>query len=496
MIIKTDQSQIQSYLSDAANYRGFCDAVYFPRSEKELTNIVIESNKNKTPITVSGNGTGLTGGRVPEGGIVISTEKLNKIIEINHTEKYAIVQPGVIMQEFQNIIEEQNLYYPPDPTETNCFIGATVATNASGAKTFKYGSTRNFVLALNIITANGDTLCLERGKQKICDYELNLITKNSNKINCIIPDYKMPETKNAAGYFCKKNMDAIDLFIGSEGTLGIITEIKLRLLDKPQNILSSVIFFDKEINALNFINEARETSYLSRENNVSDNIDALALEFFDSNTLSFLKKDYPQIPNNTEAAVWFEQEYTEATYDLLLDKWISLINKHNGNENTAWFAATNSEREKFKEFRHAVSWKVSEYIAQKNLMKVGTDTAVPDNVFIEFYNYAKELALNSGIEHVVYGHFGNSHLHLNLLPKDHHEYERAKHIYRLILEKAVGLGGTISAEHGIGKLKREYLLEMYGEKNIIKMARLKKCLDQNLILGSGNIFDVKYCDFI
>ncbi|GBD91272.1 putative FAD-linked oxidoreductase [bacterium BMS3Abin04] len=496
MIIKNDQSQVQSYLSDAANYRGFCDAVYFPESEKELTNIVIEANKNKTPITISGNGTGLTGGRVPEGGIVISTEKLNKIIEIDHAEKYAIVQPGVIMQEFQNIIEEQKLYYPPDPTETNCFIGATVATNASGAKTFKYGSTRNFVLALNIITADGDILYLERGKQKIYDYKLNLITQNSREINCIIPAYKMPETKNAAGYFCKRNMDAIDLFIGSEGTLGIITEIKLKLLDKPQNILSSIIFFDKEINALSFITEAREISYLSRKNSASNNIDALALEFFDSNTLSFLKKDYPQIPNYTRTAVWFEQEYTEATYDLLLNKWINLINKHNGDENTAWFAATNSEREKFKEFRHAVSWKVSEYIAQKNLMKVGTDTAVPDNVFIEFYNYAKELAYNSGMEYVAYGHFGNSHLHLNLLPKDNQEYEQAKYIYRLILEKAVSLDGTISAEHGIGKLKREYLLEMYGEKNIIKMARLKKCLDQNLLLGSGNIFDVKYCGFV
>lgn len=496
MIIKTDQEQIQSYLSDAANYQGFCSTVYFPENEEEISNIVIEANNNNTPITVSGNGTGLTGARVPEGGIVISTEKLNSIIEINPLEKYAVVQPGVIMKEFKEIAEKKKMFYPPDPTEQNCFIGATVATNASGAKTFKYGPTRDFVLAIKVILPNGETVKLERGRQKVEDYQLNLVAESGKKISCLIPDFKMPKTKHAAGYFCKQNMDAIDLFIGSEGTLGIITEIKLKLPEKPQNILSSVIFFDKEIDALNFIKEARETSYKSRRNSILNDIDALALEFFDSNSLSFLKDDYPQIPDNVEAAVWFEQEYEETAYDTVLNKWIVLINKHKGNENTAWFAAMDSEREKFKEFRHAVSWKVSEYIAKKNLMKVGTDTAVPDNVFIKFYYYAKELAQKSKIEFVAYGHFGNSHLHLNLLPKDNNEYKQAKDIYGLILEKAVSLGGTISAEHGIGKLKRDYLLKMYGEKNIIKMARLKKCLDPNLILGLGNIFDIKYCNFV
>ncbi len=489
MIIKSDQDQIQSYLSDAANYRGYCDAVYFPESESEIVEIISEANRLGTPVTIAGNGTGLTGARVPEGGIVLSTEKMNRIIEINLKEKYAIVQPAVLVKEFKQVVENNNLFYPPDPTEQNCFIGANIATNASGAKTFKYGPTRSFVLALNVVLPNGETVKLERGRQKTDNYRLNLITENGNKIVCQIPDYEMPQTKHAAGYFCKKNMDAVDLFIGSEGTLGVISGIKLKLLDKPQHILSSVVFFDVEQNALNFLYNARNLSLAERKKITGKSIDALALEFFDKNALSFLIEDFPRIPTKAEAAVWFEQEYVESNFDFLMNEWTDLIDEFKGDENNSWFASNEKERENFKDFRHAVSWKVSEYIAQKNLLKVGTDTAVPHRYFDEFYHYSKNLVRESTIEFVSYGHFGNSHLHLNMLPKNEVEYKKAKRLYEKILTKAVELKGTISAEHGIGKLKRNYLLKMYGKENIIKMAKLKKCLDPNLILGLGNIIE-------
>ena len=143
MIIKTSPDEIQNYLSDASNLKGKCDAVCFPENEMDVTDILKEANAKKIRVTISGNGTGLTGARVPQGGIVISTEKMNRIIEINENEKTATVEPGVILADFQKFINEKKLIYPPDPTERNCFIGGTVATNASGEKTFKYGPTRN-----------------------------------------------------------------------------------------------------------------------------------------------------------------------------------------------------------------------------------------------------------------------------------------------------------------------------------------------------------------
>ena len=164
MIIKTEQNEIQDYLKDASNTKGFCDAVVFPENKDEVISILKKANSEKTKVTVCGNKTGLAGGSVPSGGIVLSTEKLNKIIEINSKDKFAIVQPGVLLSNFLNEIKPSKLYYPPDPTELNCFLGGTVATNASGSKTFKYGSTRNFVFGIEIVLPSGELLNLERGQ--------------------------------------------------------------------------------------------------------------------------------------------------------------------------------------------------------------------------------------------------------------------------------------------------------------------------------------------
>jgi D-lactate dehydrogenase (cytochrome) len=488
MIIKTSPDEIQIYLSDASNLKGNCDAVYFPENEVDVITILKEANKKKIKVTISGNGTGLTGARVPQGGIVISTEKMNHIIEINEKEKTATVEPGVILADFQKIVNEKKLMYPPDPTERNCFIGGTVATNASGEKTFKYGPTRNYVLELNIVLANGELLKLRRGELSAKDYTLKLITENGSGVSLQLPEYKMPSTKNTSGYFAKQNMDAIDLFIGSEGTLGVITKIKLKLVDLPEKILSCVIFFNQEKDALSFINKVREISYQTRQEKLKDSLDALALEFFDKNTLKFLMGDYPNIPKDSEAAVWFEQEVNSQNEEMLIEEWMKLISKFNGDEESPWFAFSDSDNKKIQEFRHAISWKITEYISRNNLKKLGTDVAVPDEKFEELYYYGKNEVEKENLLYVVYGHFGNSHMHLNMLPKSEDVYVKGKEIYKKICMKAVELGGTISAEHGIGKLKTEYLVLMYGEENIRKMAEVKKNLDPNMILGSGNIF--------
>ncbi|NWF88221.1 MAG: FAD-binding oxidoreductase [Ignavibacteriaceae bacterium] len=490
MIVKTSADEIQSYLIDASNLKGFCDAVYFPENEADVIKILKEANEKKIKVTVSGNGTGLAGARVPNGGIVIATDKLNRIIELSENEKTAIVEPGVILADFQNLVNQKKLMYPPDPTERNCFIGGTVATNASGEKTFKYGATRNYILELNIVLANGDLLKVKRGEIFADGYSLKLKTESGSRYTLQLPEYTMPPTKNTSGYFAKKNIDAIDLFIGSEGTLGIITKIMLKLVDLPEKILSSIIFFDKEKNALNFINKAREITYQTRKENLTNKLDALALEFFDKHTLSFLQKDYSNIPHKAEAAVWFEQEVSLLNEETLMDEWMLLISEFGGDEESAWFAFSDSDNKKIQEFRHAISWKISEYISQNNLKKLGTDVAVPDDKFEELYYHSKSEVEKENLHYVVYGHFGNSHMHLNMLPKGEKEYEKGKEIYKKICMKAVELGGTISAEHGIGKLKTEYLLLMYGEENVRKMLEVKKALDPNLILGSGNIFKI------
>jgi D-lactate dehydrogenase (cytochrome) len=487
MIIKTEQDEIQNYLVDASNTKGYCEAVYIPESVEEISAILKEANNNKQPVTVSGNGTGLTGARVPQGGIVISTEKLNKIIEINTLEMYAIVEPGVLLSDLQDTVLSKGLFYPPDPTERNCFIGGTVATNASGARTFKYGPTRNYVEELEIVLAEGDLLKLKRGENFANDHSLQLNTTSGREINVMLPEYEMPKTKNASGYFCKRNMDAIDLFIGSEGTLGIITKLKLKLLPIPANELSCILFFESETNGLEFLSSARNASYKSRLTNSKDGINATALEYFDEKSLKFLKKEFPNIPANSQGAVWFEQQCND-NEDQLLEQWINLFLEFNGKEENAWFAMTEKDKDQIISFRHTISTNVNEYITLNNFRKLGTDVAVPDDNLIDFYHKMKKEVEEAKLDYVIYGHLGNSHFHLNILPKTEREFLTGQKIYSSICQQAINLGGTFSAEHGVGKNKTDYLVKMYGEDNVNKMREVKKALDPNYILGVGNIF--------
>ncbi|MEJ5262323.1 MAG: FAD-binding oxidoreductase [Ignavibacterium sp.] len=487
MIIKTNQDEIQNYLTDASNYKGSCEAVYIPQNKEELIQILKDANQRKTKVTISGAGTGLTGARVPDGGIVISTEKLNKIIEINTSENYVVVEPGVYLSHLLDELKMINYFYPPDPTEKNCFIGGTVATNASGAKTFKYGATRNFVDELEIILADGDELYLKRGEVFADNDILNVNTKSGKSISLKLPRYNLPVTKNASGYFIQPNMDAIDLFIGSEGTLGVFSKMKLKILPLPERIISMVCFFDDEIDALSFIDEARRISFQTRHNNLKDEPDALALEFFDRNSLKFLAKEFDALPNRN-AAVWFEQEATLNNEDQLLEKWFSLIVKNKGTEEDVWFAVTEKERKALEEFRHAISWKVNEYIVNHKLKKLGTDVAVPDSEMFNFYKFLKNTMDECQLNYVLYGHLGNSHFHLNMLPQNEDEYLIGKKIYRDICKKAIEVKGTVSAEHGIGKLKTQYLVDMFGPEVINQMKEIKKQFDPNFILGVGNIF--------
>jgi len=431
----------------------------------------------------------LSGGSVPNGGIVLSTEKMNKILEINEEEKFAIVEPGVLLSEFLNELKKRKLYYPPDPTELNCFLGGSVATNASGSKTFKYGPTRSFVIGIEIVLPTGDVLILERGQNYAQKFDLSILTISGKKIELIIPSIKSLPTKNTAGYFCQEGMDAIDLFIGSEGTLGILTKLKLKLLLAPQIILSAVIFFNSEEYGLDFVEEARSESYKTRNNKLPVSIDALAIEFFDKFALDFLRDDFPNIPQDAESAVWFEQEVNEESSNEITDMWINLVEKHNGNLSHSWIAMNEKDKLKFVEFRHRISTKVNEFISSHNFRKLGTDFAVPDKELKNFYYQLKNDVIQAGLDYVIYGHFGNSHIHLNILPKSSEEFETAKKLYNNLCLSAINSGGTFAAEHGVGKNKKALLSDMYGDKVISEMRRIKQTLDPNLVLGSGNIFD-------
>ena len=500
MIVKTNQEEFLSYQIDASNLQGgHAEKLFIPENTAEIAEILCEANQNKIPVTISGARTGLVGGCVPFGGYLISLEKLNQIISIKKTENggKSVVQAGVILADFQKAVESQGLFYPPDPTEWSCQIGGTVATNASGSRSFRYGSTRPFVERLEIVLPTGDILDLKRGEIFSNHGLLDIKTKSGKEISIKVPTYTAPDVrKNTSGYFSAEKIDAIDLFIGSEGTLGVITEIEFNLLPKPAGFLSGIVFFNDENDLLNFVREARKISFETRKiqnpkSKIQNRIDSTLLEYFDDEALNFIKEKFAEVPENAAGAVYFEQETTAETEDVLFEQWNELLEKHHANVDNSWFTTTEEDRKKMREFRHALPVTVNEWIVRHGQRKVSTDIAVPDENFASMLRFYKKTLKDSSLQYVIFGHIGDNHVHVNVLPKDADEAKQAKFLYGRFIAQGIMLGGTISAEHGIGKVKSKYLNVMYGERYLNEMAEIKRAIDPNSILGRGNIFDAK-----
>lgn len=497
MQVKTQLDELQNYLTDASNMPGGHAAkLFIPESADEIAEILGEANAGKIPVTISGARTGTVGGAIPFGGYVVSLERLNNIVEIDKEGLKAVVQPGVILADFQKAVDGKGLFYPPDPTEWSCQIGGTVATNASGARSFKYGATRRYVQGLNVVLPTGDRVRLRRGAAWSVNGEpLVLTSEEGNQLELRIPTYKRPNVrKNVSGYFNERPLDAIDLFIGSEGTLGVITEIGLSLLPKPEGLFSGVVFFKHETNLLRFVEEARAVSFISRKAGAEGDgilVDATLLEYFDGRALEFISEKFPETPPGMAGAVFFEQETQENTEDTFLEIWNSLFEKYDADLERSWFTTNDQDREKMREFRHALPVSVNERVVRNKQKKIGTDMAVPDESFPSFLKFYKDTLDASGIDYVIFGHIGDCHLHANLLPKNDTEAERSRHIYGRCIAQAIMLGGCVSAEHGIGKLKSKYLNVMMGERYLNEMAELKRTLDPNNILGRDNMFDAE-----
>ena len=520
MLTKSDPDEIQSFLSDASHMRdGRAERVVFPESGDDVADILREASERKTPVTVSGAGTGTVGGRIPFAGIVLATDKLDQIKSVVHKEGggSACAEAGVRLADLQRFVESENLFYPPDPTERSCFLGGTVATNASGARTFKYGPTRKYVQRLKIALANGELIDLRREELRADQMgRIRIPLPSGRLLEAQLPAYHMPHTrKHASGYYVAPEMDVLDLFIGSEGTLGVIVDVEVALLPKPEGLLSGIVFFANNESVLSFVSEARSLSLGNRQSHdkaarrlgplvekarrytrssaeMSDQadslIDARALEYFDHESLGFLRQKYETIPADAVGAIFFEQETTPATEDGLMTEWLAILEQHQALVESSWFATGEKDQAKLLEFRHALPVLMNEWFARHKQRKVSPDMSVPDAAFPEMLRFYQDTLRTSQLRYTIFGHIGDNHVHVNILPCDDAEATKAREIYLQFLKRAAALGGTLSAEHGIGKLKREYLPLFYSEENLRAMAVLKRAFDPAGILGRGNIF--------
>jgi D-lactate dehydrogenase (cytochrome) len=497
MLVKSQPDELQSFLADASNLAGGHAArVVFPETTEEVAVALAEATRTRTPVTVAGAGTGVVGGRVPFGGIVVATDRLNRIKEIVWEGKggRVVAEAGVVLADLRRSVESRGLLYPPDPTEWSCYLGGTIATNASGSRTFKYGATRAYVRRLEIALATGDVLDLARGDVRADDDGcLRVPLPSGCTIEACLPSYRMPLTrKHAAGYFVEPGMDLVDLFVGSEGTLGVVTEAELKLLPKPEGLLSGVVFFNDEDQLLDFVRIARRVSLQKRASKVTGGFEARALEYFDAESLDFLRAKYPAIPEGAVGAVFFEQETDERSEETLTAAWLALVERCRALADDSWFATSGRDQERLREFRHQLPVLVNEWLARHAQRKVSTDIAVPDEKFAGMLAFYRNVLVESKLKFVIFGHIGDNHVHVNILPRDDAEAARAREIYMTFVRRAVSLGGTISAEHGVGKLKRVYLRELYGDEHLREMAALKRAFDPACVLGRGNMFGEEF----
>lgn len=504
MLIKSEQDAIQSFLADASNLAGGRAArVLLPESSEEVAEALARASVERTPVTIAGAGTGVVGGRVPFGGVVLSTERLNRLGEFvrGGLGGHVTVGAGVVLADLQREARAHGLLYPPDPTESSCYVGGTVATNASGARTFKYGPTRRYVRRLKAALATGDLIDVRRGEIR-ADEEgrLRVPLGGGRSIEARLPTFAMPSTrKHAAGYYVEKGMDLVDLFVGSEGTLGVVTEVEVSLLPQPEGVLAGVVFFKDEESLLAFVRDARERSLRTRASAhelsntaAASGIDARALEYFDAESLSFLRERYPLVPARAAGAIFFEQETSAETEELLMGEWLELVEGHGALADESWFGTNEHDRAEMRAFRHALPVMVNEWLSRRGQRKVSTDMAVPDAAFPGMLRFYKETLRASRLGFVIFGHIGDNHVHVNILPRDDIEQLAARETYARFVERAVSLGGTISAEHGVGKIKREYLRTLYGERHLREMAELKRAFDPACVLGRGNIFPEEF----
>ncbi|MBR3008813.1 MAG: FAD-binding oxidoreductase [Stomatobaculum sp.] len=293
----------RQYLKDESRTVGYADSISFPRTEEEVSEDLKTHCGKGIPVTVQGARTGLTGGCVPFGGHILNTSGLDRFLGMEMAEDGSFlirVQPAVPLSRLRSLLAEKSLptegwseeslavyeqfrmapeqFFPPDPTESSAFLGGIAACNASGSRSYLYGPMRPYVMGLRLALTDGDILVLRRGECFAEGRSLSVTTVNGRTIQAQLPSYRMPSCKNASGYYAADDMDAIDLIVGSDGTLGVLTELTLKLIPKPKVIWAVSVFFKDEPMAIRFTEALRPEIK-----------NAAAIEYFDGNALQILR---------------------------------------------------------------------------------------------------------------------------------------------------------------------------------------------------------------
>ena len=435
-----DPSLLEGYAHDDSEAAPCMpEAVVRAKTTAEVSAVMKAAYEHEIPVTPRGGGTGRVGGAIPvPGGIVLAFEKMNAIEGIDRNELTTRVQPGVITGELKRATEEENLFYPPDPnSRDSCAIGGNLAANAGGPRAFKYGVTREYVMGMDVVLADGTILKLGRETKK-----------------------------GVTGY------DLTALMVGSEGTLGIVTEASLRLIPKPESTVTALACFSslEEVSPV--------VSSLMAQGQLPS-----CIELLDEEAIRIVRPEAGlTIPNETKAILLIELDGEEAKLESELERTGNILFDLDALE--VLVAQSGSERERLWASRRELSWSLKKQAENK----LSEDIVVPRTKIADLLGYCSQLAEQHELVIPTYGHAGDGNLHVNFLWNDPDEKARVDHAIKSLFERVIDLRGTLSGEHGIGVLKAPYLEMEQSPALIALQEKIKTVFDPKHILNPGKIF--------
>ncbi len=520
-----DPSIVEAYLEDASGFGpGRAAGVVRAHNEAEAAAFLRQIAGSKVCVLPQAARSSVTGGAVPRGEVVLSVEALGEIgaVESRLGGGRVRVGAGVRLLDLQRAVEEQGCYYPPVPTYQEAMIGGTVATNAGGAATFKYGVTRQWVHAIRVLLFNGDLLAIERGQILAApgeDFVIEL--SDGRKLHVPVPGYALPRLKKvSAGYYASDPLDLVDLFIGSEGTLGLVTEVTADLVTLPPATLTALVFQRSLENGLDLGAALRSAASRARDHGDPRGPDIRAIEFMDGRCLDLLREQGDTsrlriaVPGEADAALLLEMELPvpltddeaqmalarlwdgEATDDGPLSRLVSILRDHDALEHLELaFPEDRARADALLEFREAVPKRVNEILAglrrdHPGIEKVGGDLIVPPDRIPEMMRFYESGFSCRGLDFLVWGHLSDGNFHPNAIPRDREQVASGFDALLEFADEAVRLGGCPLSEHGVGRnpVKQEMLRRFLGDHAIAAMRAVKGALDPEGRFAPGVLF--------
>ncbi|HEY5063061.1 MAG TPA: FAD-binding oxidoreductase, partial [Gemmatimonadaceae bacterium] len=444
-MVSRDPDVRRAYARDASGLELLPDAVARPRSISEAAEVVRDAITDRTPVTPAGAQTSTTGASIVDHGVLLSMAAMTRLIDVDTTRRVASVEPGLTIGSLNAHIAELGLRFAPDPTsEHDATIGGAIACNASGARSLRYGATRGHVRAVHVVNGAGDVVQLRRPALE----------------------------KNTVGYFPAQ--DPVDWIVGSEGTLGVIVQSELALVPLPAHEFGLAMPFASETSALAFVVAARERG----DNRLG--LRPQCLEFFDANAVAIARDatGSPGWMRDAHALVYLEQAASTAVErDRALDQWLALGESFAVDPGDIVAYDDGPALREARRFRHAVPARMNERGSARRAhggRKVSTDWAVPFRRLGPTIEAARRLADEHRVaQAVTYGHAGNGHPHQNFIAGDPDELARISAVVDATIHLVLRIGGTAAAEHGLGKLKRQWLEAQLSPTQVAMMRALK-----------------------